>query len=103
MRKGRCIQFAVVLAAGVCGLVWLLYSQLGTEPVYLGKRLSVWLDAKDRPLSYGIEPYEAREAVRLAGTNAIPSLLRFLRAQDPPWKLKMMEWTQKQHWLKIKF
>ena len=46
------------------------------EPVYGGLSLSVWLDRYDRG-----DP-SAQMAIRTIGTNAVPALLRMLRARD---------------------
>ena len=37
------------------------------------------------------------------GTNAIPTLLRMLRARDSSFKLKLISLAQKQHFIKFDF
>jgi hypothetical protein len=46
---------------------------------------------------------EADEAVRQAGTNAIPTLLRMLSRSDSPSKAKWLKLAQRQHLIKIRF
>jgi hypothetical protein len=53
------------------------------DPIYKDKRLSVWLKGyDDQNKMAGTEWQAADEAVRDAGTNAIPTLLKMLRAKD---------------------
>ena len=100
MRVKRSIMLAAFLILGALGLAWLLL-QPG-EPVYEGRPLGYWLEAYnyvvvDRP---GRE--QADEAVRHVGTNAIPTLLRLLRANDSDLKYKINEWASKQRVIKVK-
>jgi hypothetical protein len=44
-----------------------------------------------------------RAAVRQAGTNAIPLLLRMLRAKNSPLKVKLVALAERQHLVKIKY
>ncbi len=62
------------------------------EPVYRGKPLSRWIT----------EP-EGAEAVRQAGTNAIPTLLRLLRAEDSALKIRAMNLVRKQRIIPDRF
>jgi hypothetical protein len=74
------------------------------EPVYQGKRLSVWLKAYQISGFVGIEAREkANAAVRQAGTNAISTLLRMLRAKDWALKVKLMDLASRQHFIKIEY
>ncbi len=72
------------------------------EPVYKGKRLSQCLAPSLSEADRGIMNWQAREleadaAVRQAGTNAIPTLLRMLRAKDSPLKLHFIHLGHRQY------
>jgi HEAT repeat protein len=82
MRKRVHIVLAVLLVAVAGVIAWLGLRQ--REPVYQGKRLSVWLQGYE----FGVEAPEIDAAVRKVGTNAIPYLLPMLRAKDHPALLK---------------
>jgi hypothetical protein len=93
MTKRVHIALAVLLVAvgGVIG--WQVLRE--REPVYQGKRLSVWLRG------YQIWNYQLREdspgvdaAVRQIGTNALPTLFRMLRAKDSALRLKLVRFAQ---------
>jgi hypothetical protein len=60
------------------------------EPTYNGRRLSEWLKDYRRPERNGGMPTEAELAVRLIGTNALPSLLEWIRYELPPWRKKLL-------------
>jgi hypothetical protein len=88
MNKRRRTALTISIAAVLGGVTWLAARVPGDEPVYEGKPLEVWLLGYRSP-----EPgrYEkAAEITRLAGTNAIPTLLRMLEADDPPLKRNVM-------------
>jgi hypothetical protein len=75
MRKRVYVALAVVLVALISVVDWQLLRSQEREPVYQGKRLSVWLhDYSDTG--------EVTNAVRQTGTNAIPTLLKMLRKKD---------------------
>jgi hypothetical protein len=91
MRKRVQIGFFVFLLA-VIGVVGWMTSSF-REPKYQGKSVSKWLESYNFqpnpsiPLRERQEWQQADRAVRHLGTNAIPTLLRALRATDAPWKL----------------
>jgi HEAT repeat protein len=93
-----------LLAVPLVGAVaWLVFSRHYHEPVYKGKPLTAWLDlyiiqSSRSPVSDFIQ---ANEAVRSAGTNAIPILLRMLQATDRPLKLKLTALAERQHLIKL--
>ena len=108
MRKRIHIAFAVVLLA-LAGVIGWQVLRL-REPVYQGKRLSFWLDAYRLYGLAGVETWQVRdeqqeadEAVRQAGTNALPTLLRMLRAKDSALKLTVMRLAERQHVFKINY
>ena len=70
-----------VLALAAFGAWWWPKSQ--DEPVYRGKTLSAWLDDRHEPYPGSVVlTKEAEAAVRAIGTDAIPSLMNWLRASD---------------------
>src|SRR6266481_3095062 len=83
MRKQVQIALAVLLV-GVGGVIAWQVRRL-REPVYQGKRLSLWLQNYSPD---GDSP-EVDEALRTIGTNAIPTLLAMLQAKDSTLKLEL--------------
>ena len=77
------------------------------EPVYHGKPLRSWLKDYAQvfrlPSNAALNTLNADEAVRQAGTNALPTLLRMLRAKDSAWKVKLMELAKRQHIINIDY
>jgi HEAT repeat protein len=80
------------------------------EPIYQGKRLSSWLEAYKLYGVAGVETWQVRveqqeadEAVRRIGTNALPTLLRMLRAKDWALKVKLMDLVKRQHYFRIEY
>src|SRR4051794_29446211 len=76
------------------------------EPVYHGKPLTFWLGAFSlRPgfsLAVPEEMLSSEEAVRHIGTNAIPTLLQGLRANDSALTRKLLDLVESQHFIKIR-
>ena len=97
MRKRVHIALGVVLVMLAGVIAWQVLRE--REPVYQGKRLSSWLKA------HGGQGWQrnADEAVRQAGTNAIPTLLRMLCAKDSPLKAKFMDLAERQHIIKVQY
>lgn len=97
-------MLAVLLVAGLGGLAWLVLRPC--EPVYQGKPLSFWLGGyysiqRERTgdeASYN----QGAKAVRQAGTNAIPILLRLLRAKDTVLTFRILRLAQKQPFIKLR-
>jgi hypothetical protein len=110
MRKR--IQILLLVALGVAaGLTTREVLQVfgEQEPVYHGKRLSAWLEPCRLYGTAGVETWqvrlaeqEAEEAVRHAGTNALPTLLRMLRAHDSALKTAFMCWAERHHFIRTK-
>jgi tetratricopeptide (TPR) repeat protein len=95
------------LALAVGGVMWLALPP--REPSYQGKTLSEWLSPYI-VIDYapGEEPTKAqedqcRDAIRHMGTNAIPLLLRMLKAKDSPAKIKIAELLDRQDFIRIPF
>jgi HEAT repeat protein len=104
MRKRVYIALAVLLVALVSVIVWQVLHAQEREPVYQGKPLSSWL----KPIigkSFYDDPQvlKADEALRRIGTNAIPTLLRMLRAKDSPLKVKLVKLARSQHFIKTEW
>jgi hypothetical protein len=92
-KQGRwlllCCAFGVC-----CGLAWSLFVSAPGEPAYAGRTLSTWLvDYPTVPVSptntaSRLQSFddirEIEVAVRQIGTNALPTLLNWLRADDTP-------------------
>src|SRR5262245_13961741 len=100
MRKRFRIMLAILVVAAFGGVVWLV--QRPSEPVYEGRRLSFWLTGYDQPEHDELTRTEADEAVRHLGTNAIPTLLRMLRAKDSALTRRVVQSVQKHHLLKVR-
>src|SRR5579872_4898885 len=98
MKTCNRIVLIVLFAAILGGFAWDVLRQ--REPVYQGKPLSVWLEGYERG---GWARQNADEAVRQAGTNAIPTLLRMLQEKDSPMMLKLVALARRQHFIKIKY
>jgi hypothetical protein len=96
MSKRVKIAFAIAFVVLVGAVVWQVAQPCESEPVYEGKRLSVWLNSDT---GRG----ESGEVVRQIGTNAIPTLLRLLRTKDSALKVKLMDLLQRQHIIKIEY
>lgn len=96
MRKGFPILVIVVILAAAVGIAWLVWSR-PREPVYQGKRLSVWLQGNQT------NRVQMTEAVRAIGTNSIPTLLRLLREDDSSLKPMLLKLLAKQKRFKIHY
>jgi HEAT repeat protein len=89
MQKRVYVALAVLLVALAGLTAWLGLRQ--REPVYQGKRLSVWLQGYE----FGLDAPEIDAAVRKIGTNAIPCLLHMFRAKDNPALLKLLAFANR--------
>lgn len=105
--------FYLTLLVAVLGALacYLLVFHEPPEPGYQGKSFSAWAEIYYQGTSNDVfqedtwhpQPVrDAEAALRQIGTNAIPSLLRMLRAHDAEWKLKVLAVLQKQHLMKFK-
>jgi HEAT repeats/HEAT repeat len=100
MGKRVYITLAVLAVALVGVIVWQAWPPGEPEPVYQGKPLSSWLKAFATTGTQQARD-KADEAVLHVGTNAIPTLLRMLRAKDSALEVKLMDLTKRQHIIKI--
>src|SRR5688572_18718533 len=106
MRKPIAIALVVLLVilGSVC------WQFLGEQaPVYQGKPLAKWLegyihDPKDyRPATEQPQWQQADAAARGLGTNALPTLLRMLRAKDSSFGFTVTRLASKQRLFKIRY
>jgi HEAT repeat protein len=79
MTPRRKILVSVLLLAVTGAVTWQFYRPRIPDPIFEGRHLSYWIGR-----SAGTESLTAQAAVRAAGTNAIPMLLRYMRAHDSP-------------------
>ena len=108
MRRRVYVTLAVALVILVGVIEWQALGPQKCEPVYQGRRLSVWLGRYDYyagrvTVTKALSMREADEAVRQIGTNAIPVLLRRLRTRDSALKIWVMDLIRKQHLISIKY
>jgi hypothetical protein len=83
------MRYAIVVVLGCVAIAFAAFRLTSSsDPVYAGRPLSEWV------LSYSYltppegtpSENEADEALRRAGTNAVPFLLRWMRCEPPAWK-----------------
>jgi len=94
------LSFALV--AILAGLAWWLARP--SEPLYQGQSLTFWYSRYTFVNGVGTAPnfYKGDEAARYLGTNAIPELLRMIKAKDSALTLDLITLAQKQHLIKFK-
>src|SRR5579884_571214 len=102
-KRGIIVWLVLLLAIVIGALVWLAMPP--KEPVYKGKTLTYWLAHYAISGPDGQEPTnqmnECKEAVQHIGTNAIPVLLRMLKAKDSTLKLKLMDLAERQNYVHL--
>lgn len=102
MKKRSRIALALVVLAILAGLAWMLLRP--HEPVYEGKRLSVWMEDLDFSKAGTPEYTKAHEVIGKIGTNALPTLLRMIRMKDEsPSVLKLIDLARAQDFIKIRY
>lgn len=86
MRRNQIIVASLILSAIVISGVVFFLLRSTREPVYQGKRLSVWLkdydNTKEVFANNGAKLHELDKIVKQTGTKAIPTLLQLLREED---------------------
>jgi hypothetical protein len=78
--------------------IWVFQSR---EPQYQGTSLTALLEDLRNP-DLEIEK-NAETGIRTLGTNAIPTLLKLMSAEDSSFKLKLIKWTGRQSWVRVDF
>jgi HEAT repeat protein len=98
---GKRWRVIIILAstALMVGAAWQILRP--REPVFEGKPLSFWLSAYDPDLRTEPGAQKADEVMDVIGTNAVPTLLRMLRAKDSPLMLKFIALAQRQDFIFI--
>ena len=77
------IVFVVALVFILVGVAWRVLRSHEQEPIHQGKQLHVWLKGFDA--DQGSAEYSAAQsALQQIGTNALPTLIYYLRRKDPP-------------------
>lgn len=75
----------------------------GSEPRHHGKPLTYWLKQDEIAMFDPDARREADDALKEAGPAAVPTLLRLLRAKDPPLKIKVEKFAEKLPLIHYKF
>jgi hypothetical protein len=103
MKKNLLISLAILFLVVVGAVVWQAVRQ--REPVHQGKALSFWLKGFDGGYNDPSKPSynESVEAVREAGTNALPTLLRMLRTRDSDLKHRLTRLGLRQRLVNIEY
>lgn len=97
VRTRNRIALLVCLAPMLGVFAWSVWRPRTPDPVYKGKPLSVWLKGFDVLLGGGYAGREeAEEAVKAAGTNAIPLLLQMMGKKSFPLEDKLFFLWRKQ-------
>ncbi len=100
---------AIILAllGGIALTTAIVAASREREPTYHGKTLSQWL-AGGEDVAFGLlanpNRPDTREAVLQIGTNALPSLLEWIRYNPPAWRQKLDSrlggvWPWYAHWV----
>jgi hypothetical protein len=102
-KRGR-VLIALAAVAVLAVLAWTMLHTPAPEPVYNGKPLSYWL----RGYGYSYDTNlpssaQADAALREIGTNAVPTLLRMLRAHDSPLKTRFLKWAFRYRYFRINY
>jgi hypothetical protein len=98
---------AATLFGCVAAVAAVVYSTKPDEPTVEGKKLTAWLRLIDSgPISAQddsayAEQHHAFEVVKTVGTNAVPTLLRLLRARDSKAKVFIASLVNRQSWLPL--
>src|SRR5437870_121229 len=107
MQQRKVIFSALIALAVIAGIVWMLVPR---EPRYQGKYLSSWLRSLDNsPMQFRVDGlvvetnHPVAQAILHMGTEAVPILVRELRARDSVVKLKLMELLRRQSVIRIDF
>src|SRR5258708_5897523 len=102
MSVKKSIMFAILLISVLAVVIWQVLCVHEPEPVYEGKPLTFWMKSTFVPEKRTeISATKIHRVILELNTNAIPTVLRLLRANDPPWKLNLIALMQKQHFIKI--
>ena len=109
------LRIIIILLAVLFTGIFVIYLIQPKEPSYQDRKLSEWLAdyslARTPSAETGHDLVPNREAtmkaaeraVKAIGTNAIPTLLKWLQAKDSPLKTKLQAALAKQHFIRVHF
>src|ERR1041385_1155084 len=103
MSRRRLSLAAVVLTVALLFSAVSWYAISLREPLYKGKPLSFWLVNCATARGDTGQRSEADSALSKVGTNAIPVLLRLVRAKDSTLKIQIRRLSQQLHVLAFDF
>src|SRR4051794_18434379 len=104
MKRQRLITIATVLLMAAASILVVLWR--AAEPSYQGYPLSHWLKQRtgafmSRTARQSVTALVAETAIREIGTNALPTLLKMLQAQDSPLKSTALKWINQQELIRV--
>jgi len=85
MRQRRVYLILLVVGVVLAGVLAVVFRR-EREPDYGGKKLSEWLEGYGNPSG---STFETDYMIRQIGTNAIPYLLKWMRYETAPWKVRL--------------
>ena len=98
MKNRLRIVFGISIVSVLGSILWLVLRSHEPEPAYQGKPLHVWLKGFDA--NQGSAEYSAAQsAVQQIGTNALPTLISYLRRKDSPLHRQWINLKTKLHLL----
>lgn len=98
-RKRVFISIAAVGLMAVLAMWWLLTDRANTEPSHGGHPLSHWVEQiQPDPSAGAYMPFrftaESEAAIRAIGTNAIPTLLRWIKRPEQGLNARITNWVE---------
>ncbi len=89
VRRTITLSFSLCVICGALAAILCWPSNRTSEPMFQGRTLSYWLDFLNNPSKDWEHREDAAIAVRHIGTDALPFLLKWMRDETPPWRLKL--------------
>lgn len=101
MRKKPVIAggLLIAFAMAITGIIF----SCPSEPMYDGKPLSFWLSRYTDENRTETSVQEADHALEAIGSNAVPTLLKLIKARDLPFEPLCVDWLRKQHLIRIEW
>ena len=105
--KKKGVIISITVAVVVLGFLTILFFH-DREPRYHGRTLSDWVeDARPQFYAHGLREtnilwQNAQRAVKQMGPDAIPFLLKWIQAADPPGKMKLRLWLLRHPFLHLR-
>src|SRR5258708_7114688 len=98
LTASRAVLFALAPALFVALCLAILFD---SQPSYQGVKLeTLILRSSNRYFARRGPDPQAEAGIRAIGTNAVPTLLKWLQTRDGPVKEKLVDWTDGHAWLK---